>query len=228
MKTRSPILVIDDEIHIRRLLCAALTRAGYEPLEASTAREAIHLAETRQPVAALIDLGLPDRDGLELVAAFAKRKEMALLVVSARDDAQDKIAALDLGADDFVSKPFDPDELLARLRASLRRIGADSSSEGPFNVGEIILDETAHKVLRSGVQVHLTPKEFAMFALLARHAGKVVTHSQILRTVWGPAHVEDIEYLRVTARALRLKLENDPSRPRLIRNEPGIGYRLCE
>jgi two-component system KDP operon response regulator KdpE len=220
------ILVVDDELHIRRLICAALSRSGYAPLEAEDARTALHMAQTHDLSAAFVDLGLPDRDGLELVDQLARKGDMAILVVSARDATADKIAALDLGADDFVTKPFDTDELLARLRAALRRHGGRSSGDGPITVGEIDVDEAAHLVRKAGVAVHLTPKEFAVLALLARHQGRVVTHAQLLRTVWGPAHESDLEYLRVTARNLRLKLEADPARPVLIRNEPGIGYRL--
>jgi two-component system KDP operon response regulator KdpE len=226
MNHRSTILVVDDELHIRRLICAALARSGYEALEADNARTALHIAQTQTPAAAFVDLGLPDRDGLELVNSLARIDGMAILVVSARDGTEDKIAALDLGADDFVTKPFDTDELLARLRAALRRQGMRESDVGPIRVGTIEVDEAAHLVRKHGAEVHLTPKEFAVFALLARSQGRVVTHAQLLRTVWGPAHESDLEYLRVTARNLRLKLEDDPSRPMLIRNEPGIGYRL--
>lgn len=220
------ILVVDDELHIRRLICAALARSGYTPLEAENARTALHLAQTQTPAAAFVDLGLPDRDGLELVDRLAQIGGMAILVVSARDTTADKIAALDLGADDFVTKPFDTEELLARLRAALRRQGKRLNEAEPIRVGAIEIDEAAHLVRKQGVEVHLTPKEFAVLALLARSHGRVVTHAQLLRTVWGPAHEQSLEYLRVTARNLRLKLETDPARPLLIRNEPGIGYRL--
>lgn len=223
--TLTTILIVDDELHIRRLLGAALTRSGYAVVEAQNAREAMHLAQAHTPAAALIDLGLPDRDGLELVAHFAKAA-MALIVVSARDATDDKIAALDLGADDFIGKPFDTEELLARLRAALRRRTVETRSDGPLHCGPITIDEAGHKVTKNGVAVHLTPKEFALLTLLARNAGRVVTHAQLLRQVWGAAHEGDIEYLRVAARALRKKLEDDPARPALIRNEPGIGYRL--
>lgn len=226
MTAAGPVLVVDDEIHIRRLLGAALTRAGYRVIEAPDARTALHTARTQPLVAAIIDLGLPDRDGLELVDLFARQGEMAILIVSARDATADKIAALDLGADDFVTKPFDTEELLARLRSALRRRGAQPRSETRLNIGDVLIDADAHTVTKAGESVHLTPKEFALLLMLARHSGRVVTHAQLLRHVWGPAHEEDIEYLRVAARSLRRKLEDDPARPRLIRNEPGIGYRL--
>jgi len=222
------ILVVDDELHIRRLMCAALSRSGYEVVEAENARSALHIAQTRQISAAFVDLGLPDRDGLELVDALARISEMAILVVSARDATVDKIAALDLGADDFVAKPFDTDELLARLRAALRQRLPSERKSGPIVVGAIDVDIDGHVVRKNGEEVHLTPKEFALLALLAQHRGRVVTHAHLLRTVWGAAHESDLEYLRVAARNLRLKLEDIPGRPAHIRNEPGIGYRLTE
>lgn len=226
MTQAGPILVVDDELHIRRLIGAALARVGYAILEAADVRAALHLAQVHEPVAAFIDLGLPDRDGLELVNALARKGGIAILVISARDATTDKIAALDLGADDFVSKPFDTDELLARLRAALRRQGKQADTQAIIRIAEIEIDEAAHLVRRAGQEIHLTPKEFALIALLARNQGRVVTHAQLLRSVWGPAHERDLEYLRVAARNLRLKLEDDPARPKLIKNEPGIGYRV--
>lgn len=224
----APILVVDDELHIRRLIQASLARSGYAVIEAENAKNALHIVQTRDVAAAIVDLGLPDRDGLELVDVFARKGGMAILVVSARDATADKIAALDLGADDFIAKPFDTDELLARLRAALRRHTTVQPDCGPISVGTIEIDVAAHIVRKNGEDVHLTPKEFALLALLARHRGRVVTHSQLLRTVWGVAHESDLEYLRVAARNLRLKLEDVPARPAHIRNEPGIGYRLTE
>jgi two-component system KDP operon response regulator KdpE len=228
MKRPGPVLIVDDELHIRRLLGAALTRAGYVVLEADCGRTALHLAQTQSPIAALIDLGLPDKDGLELVDALARKGGTALLVVSAREATADKIAALDLGADDFLTKPFDTEELLARLRAALRRHGQSDQSQALVRVGPLEIDEAAHLVRKRAVEVHLTPKEFALLLLLARNQGRIVTHAHLLRTVWGPAHERDLEYLRVAARSLRLKLEDDPSRPVMIKNEPGIGYRIVD
>ena len=226
MNSRLKILVVDDEVHIRRLIAVALKRDGYEPVEAATAKEALSFFEIVHPAAVLIDLGLPDRDGLELVTKFAATKSIAILVVSARESTDDKIAALDLGADDYVTKPFDSDELLARLRAALRRQTATVEGETNIRTGSLDIDLGARIVRRAGAEVRLTPKEYAFLTELARSAGRVVTHTQILRSVWGAAHDRDVEYLRVTARALRLKLEDDPARPAIIRNEPGIGYRL--
>lgn len=222
------VLVVDDEMQIRRLLSTALRRAGYETLEAATAREAASLNERHNPAAALVDLGLPDRDGLELVALLAKSPACAVIVVSARDATNEKVAALDLGAVDYVTKPFDTEELLARLRAALRRTGPNPQQPEIVRFADIEIDLPSRLVRKSGQEVHLTPKEHALLGALAAYPGRVITHAQLLKTIWGPAHVEDIEYLRVTARSLRLKLEPDPSRPKHIRNEPGVGYRLCE
>jgi two-component system KDP operon response regulator KdpE len=219
------ILIVDDEPQIRRLLEAAVARGGYRTLAAASGREAIHLAETHSPDGALVDLGLPDRDGIELVARFA-RSGMAVIVVSARDATAEKIAALDLGAADYVVKPFDTDELLARLRAALRTKSADTGQSGEVAFGDVVIDLNARLIHRQGQEVRLAPKEYALLALLARNAGRVVTHAQLLKTVWGPAHENDVEYLRVAVRAIRKKLEVDPTKPQLIRNEPSVGYRL--
>jgi two-component system KDP operon response regulator KdpE len=173
----------------------------------------------------LLDLGLPDRDGLELINLF-KSAGVAVLVVSARDATEQKVTALDLGADDYVTKPFDTDEVLARIRTALRhQLSADARSP-LVTVGAVEIDLELRRVRKAGEEVHLTPKEYAFVAELARHPDKVVTHSQLLRSVWGPGHDQDVEYLRVAARGIRRKLEDDPSSPHLIRNEPGVGYRL--
>jgi two-component system, OmpR family, KDP operon response regulator KdpE len=219
------ILIVDDEPQIRRLLEAAVNRGGYRTLAAASGREAMHLAETHSPDGALVDLGLPDRDGIELVAHFARRG-MAVIVVSARDATAEKIAALDLGAADYVVKPFDTDELLARLRAALRTKSADTGQAGEVAFGDVVINFDARLIHRQGQEVRLAPKEYALLELLARNAGRVVTHAQLLKTVWGPAHAHDVEYLRVAVRAIRRKLEVDPTKPQLIRNEPGVGYRL--
>ncbi|MBA3898245.1 MAG: response regulator transcription factor [Sphingomonadaceae bacterium] len=226
MAERLKILIVDDDAHIRRLLSVTLKRGGYEPVEASDARAALSLAAIVKPALALVDLGLPDRDGLEVVAALAAGPGIAVLVVSAREATGEKIAALDLGAEDYVTKPFDTDELLARIRAALRRRVAGAGERTLIRAGAIEIDLAARIVRRDGAELGLTPKEYALLAELARNAGRVVTHAQLLTTIWGPAHAGDIEYLRMTARGLRLKLEDEPSRPRLIRNEPGVGYRL--
>ena len=226
MNANAPnILVVDDELAIRRLLGAALTRAGYRVVEAADARAAMAASAIDKPELVLLDLGLPDRDGLELIPLLAKAGA-AVLVLSARETTDDKVAALDLGAEDYVTKPFDSEELLARVRSALRRRVAMQAEAAVVRCGGVEIDLVARQVRRDGAEVHLTPKEFGLLAELAKHPGRVKTHAQILREVWGPAHEADVEYLRVAVRALRQKLEPDPAQPTLIRNEPGIGYRL--
>lgn len=219
------ILVIDDEPAIRRLLATSLARGGYRVVEAGTAREALNAVHIDKPEIALLDLGLPDRDGLELVPLL-KSAGVAVLVVSARDETEQKVTALDLGADDYVTKPFDTEEVLARVRTALRHRLSREGAAPAVRIGDVEIDLAARLVRRGGAEVHLTPKEFGFVAELARHPGRVVTHAQLLRTVWGAGHEGDVEYLRVAARGVRRKLEDDPARPVLIRNEPGVGYRL--
>jgi len=227
MPARPPkILVVDDEPQIRTLLRATLGRAGYAIAEAANAREALSAKSIDKPDLILLDLGLPDRDGLELITALRAEPRSALIVVSARDQTEQKVAALDLGADDYVTKPFDTEELLARVRASLRQRLASESERQVIEAGAVIIDLLSRIVRRDGVDVHVTPKEWDLLAELAKHPGRVLTHENLLRTVWGPAHLGQTEYLRVAIRALRQKLEAEPSQPRLIVNEPGVGYRL--
>lgn len=219
------IVVVDDEAAIRRLLRAALERCGYGVTEAANGREALTAVQIDRPDVVLLDLGLPDREGLELVPLIRKAGA-ALLVVSAREATDQKVAALDLGADDYITKPFDSEEILARIRTALRHRLAAKGDDAVIRVGDVEIDLAARRVVRAGEEVHLTPKEYGFLAELARHPGRVITHAQLLRSVWGPAHEQDVEYLRVAARGVRKKLEADPAAPALIRNEPGIGYRL--
>ncbi|MFC0684593.1 response regulator [Novosphingobium clariflavum] len=218
------ILVVDDEPAIRRLFHAGLSRAGYAVVEAGTAREALNAMAIDKPEVVLLDLGLPDRDGLELIPLM--RGQAAILVVSAREATDQKVAALDLGADDYVAKPFDSEEVLARIRTALRHRVPAEAAERPVRRGDVEIDLAARLVRKGGAEVHLTPKEYGFLAELARNAGRVITHAQLLRTVWGPGHESDVEYLRVAARGIRRKLEDDPASPSLLRNEPGVGYRL--
>jgi two-component system, OmpR family, KDP operon response regulator KdpE len=219
------ILVVDDEPAIRRLLHSSLSRANYRIVEAGSARETLASIQIDKPEVVLLDLGLPDRDGLELIPII-KGAGPAVIVVSARDATDQKVAALDLGADDYVSKPFDSEEVLARIRATLRHRLASETGVPVVRCGDVEIDLAARQIRKSGVEVHLTPKEYAFVAELAKTPGRVVTHSQLLKSVWGPGHESDVEYLRVAARGIRRKLEADPAQPSLLRNEPGVGYRL--
>lgn len=222
----SRILCVDDEPAILRLLEVVLRRDGHDVVPASDARAAL-AALAHAPVdAALLDLGLPDRDGLELLGLIRARCDAPVVVVSARGEVQEKVTALDLGASDYVTKPFDGDELLARLRVALRSSGKTVAKAEVLEHGPVSLDLPRHEARVADRLVQLTPKEFAVLHALVEAGGRVLTHGALLESVWGKAHREDVEYLRVVIRALRLKLEEDPARPQLIRNEPGIGYRL--
>jgi two-component system, OmpR family, KDP operon response regulator KdpE len=220
------ILVVDDEPQIRRLLRNTLERAEYEVVPAADAREAMRLLGFEKPDAVLLDLGLPDRDGLEMIPLVKSRSDATLMVVSAREDVAEKVAALDLGADDYLTKPFDTEELLARIRTALRHRLASHAERELIQAGEIEIDLGHRRVRRAGGEVHLSRKEYDVLAELAKHPDRVISHSQLLRAVWGPAHETRVDYLRIVVRNLRQKLEGDPARPRLIVNELGVGYRL--
>ncbi|HJS10042.1 response regulator transcription factor [Sphingopyxis sp.] len=226
MKVRHKILVVDDELHIRRLIHAALARADYAIVEAESAREALELLREERPDIVLLDLGLPDRDGLELVPLVKQQSDTTLIVVSARDATDQKVAALDLGADDYLTKPFDTDELLARVRVALRNRMTRDGGMLAVTAGDVTIDLIARTVVKAGHEVHLTPKEYAVLAQLARHPGRVITHNQIMAEVWPHEAEHHVEYLRVLVRTLRQKLETDPQQPQIINNELGIGYRL--
>jgi two-component system KDP operon response regulator KdpE len=226
MKVRHKVLIVDDELHIRRLIHAALARADYAIVEAENAREALEILREGRPDIVLLDLGLPDRDGLELVPLVKQQSDTTLIVVSAREATEQKVAALDLGADDYLTKPFDTDELLARVRVALRNRMTRDGGMLAVTAGDVTIDLIARTVVKAGREVHLTPKEYAVLAQLARHPGRVITHNQIMAEVW-PREVEHhVEYLRVLVRTLRQKLETDPQQPQIISNELGIGYRL--
>lgn len=226
MKVRHKILIVDDELHIRRLIHATLARADYAIVEAENAREAMERLRDERPDIVLLDLGLPDRDGLELVPLIKQQSGTTLIVVSARDATEEKVAALDLGADDYLTKPFDTDELLARVRVALRNRLTRDGGNLSLTVGDVTMDMIARTVTKGGQEVHLTPKEYAVLAQLARFPGRVITHNQIMNEVWPHEHEHHVEYLRVLVRTLRQKLEADPQQPRIICNELGIGYRL--
>ena len=222
------ILVVDDEPQIQRFLKPALIAAGFDVETAGTAAEATRLAATRAPDLIVLDLGLPDGDGKTVIEAVRAFSPVPIIVLSARDQEIEKIAALDLGANDYVEKPFGIGELLARIRVALRQAEPRAEVVAPRAFGDLALDLEFRRVLRDGRPVHLTPKEFELFALLAAHANKVVTHHQALTQIWGPAHHDDVQYLRVVIAQLRAKLEADPARPLHLLNEAGIGYRLVE
>ena len=220
------ILIVEDDPQIRRFIRATLTAEGYVYHEAVTAADGLTQANVRRPDLILLDLGLPDRDGLEVIRRVRESSQMPIVVLSARGEENDKIAALDLGADDYVAKPFGVGELLARIRAALRRSAA-VAPEGPvlrFGRVEIDLDKRIVKV--DGEEVHLTPNEYRLLQVLIKYPGKVLTQRQLLNEVWGPNHLDQAQYLRVYIAQLRRKLESDPARPKHLQTEPGIGYRL--
>ncbi len=219
------ILVVDDEPSIRRLLRNTLERAGYAVVEAADGRDAVLRAGVEYPSAILLDLGLPDRDGLGLIPLLLQNSDTVILVVSARDATDEKVAALDLGAHDFVSKPFDTDELLARLRVALRHRGASETAPKIVRKGDVTIDLDRRLVCRGTVELHLTRKEHDVLALLARHAGRVVTHDRILAVAWAGEDPR-VEYLRIVVRNLRQKLEAPGAVGSIIANELGVGYRL--
>jgi two-component system KDP operon response regulator KdpE len=222
------VLVIEDEPQMRRFLRAALESHDYRPVEAATAREGIAQATSRTPDVILLDLGLPDADGIDLTRRIREWSHTPIIVISARGKEQDKIAALDAGADDYLTKPFGVGELMARLRVALRHAaqGPDAQPEPVFTVGDLRVDLVRRQVFFGDTEVHLTPTEYKLLTLLVRHAGKVLTHRQLLKEVWGPNAVEHSHYVRVYMTQLRHKLERDATRPKYLLTEPGVGYRL--
>jgi two-component system KDP operon response regulator KdpE len=218
-------LVIDDEVQIRRLLRVVLESADYQVHEAETATQGLTDAATRRPDVVLLDLGLPDSDGVNVLRRLREWSQVPVIVLSVRDDEEGKVAALDAGADDYVTKPFSSAELLARLRAAQRKTRPEEEISR-FKCGDLIVDLTARVVTRAGHEVKLTATEYALLRLFVRHAGRVLTHRQILREIWGPKSEEHRQYLRVYVTHLRQKIERDPAAPELVKTEPGIGYRL--
>jgi two-component system KDP operon response regulator KdpE len=220
------ILVVDDERQIQLFLRLSLEAAGYQVRIAGSARAALDSFVAGSPDLVILDLGLPDLDGKTVIGQIRQTSDVPVIVLSARGAEGEKIDSLDLGANDFVQKPFGIGELLARIRAALRTRIAISDGD-VLSLANVTIDVKAHPVRRHGAPVHLTPKEFELLTLLARHPGRVLTHRQILAKVWGPAHVEDVAYLRVLIGQLRQKIEPVPAEPRLILTETGIGYRVC-
>lgn len=220
------ILIVDDEPAIRRLLRNTLERAGYTVVDAIDAREAMLRAVADEPDAILLDLGLPDADGLGLIPRLHAQGDAPILVVSARDATDEKVAALDLGAEDYLTKPFDTQELLARLRAALRHRGVSEATQHIVRRGDLVIDLDRRLVQRAGDEVHLTRKEHDVLAVLARHVGRTVTHDRIIATAWAGDDDPRIEYLRIVVRNLRQKLEAPAAVGSVIANELGVGYRL--
>jgi two-component system, OmpR family, KDP operon response regulator KdpE len=223
------ILVIDDEPQIRKFLRISLNAHGYEVVEAARGGEGLAKCATERPDLVILDLGLPDQDGQRVIAQLREWSSVPIIVLSVRTGEAEKVAALDGGADDYVTKPFGIHELLARVRAVLRsRKQEGAAPPSAVAVGDLAIDLARHRVRVGGAEVKLSRKEFALLRVLALHAGRIVTHQQLLREVWGPAHEHETHYLRIYIGHLRQKLRDDPADPRYISNEPGVGYRLLE
>jgi two-component system KDP operon response regulator KdpE len=224
------VLVIEDEPQIQRFLAAALEAHGYAAEFAGNGTDGLRLASVRQPEIVIVDLGLPDISGLDVIARLRVWYTRPILVLSARSQESDKVAALDLGADDYLTKPFGVPELMARLRVALRHVAdrAGADAQAHIDIGNLHIDLAARRVQRDGDDIHLTPIEYKLLIALVQHRGKVLTHRHLLREVWGAAHVESPQYLRIYMRALRNKIEPEPARPRYLLTEIGVGYRLAD
>ncbi len=223
------ILVVEDEPQMRKFIRASLSSHGYRVLEAERAADAVMMMTSHNPEMVLLDLGLPDGDGIDLTKQLREWSRVPIIVLSARGREDDKVAALDAGADDYLTKPFGVNELLARIRVALRHAqtrGVDSGSFQTLEFGELKIDLVRREVFRGTEELHLTPIEYKLLVLFAQNAGKVLTHRQILKEVWGPAYATQTHYVRVHMAELRKKIEADPSRPKLLVTEPGVGYRL--
>jgi two-component system KDP operon response regulator KdpE len=228
MSGKTRVLVIDDEAAILKFLKPALEASNYEMTSAGTVTEAIKRIAAESPDIVLLDLGLPDGDGKDVIRRAREWSDVPIIVLSAREREAEKIEALDLGADDYVNKPFNVGELMARMRTALRHRMQRKSEIPVLKVGGLEVDSVRHRATRAGAELKLTPKEFELLSFLAKHAGRVVTHKQILTAVWGPAHAEDTQYLRVYVGQLRQKIEEHADDPHIILTEPGIGYRIAE
>jgi two-component system, OmpR family, KDP operon response regulator KdpE len=228
MTGKTRVLVVDDEIAILRFLKPALEANDYEMVSSGTVAEALRRIAADAPDIVLLDLGLPDGDGKQVIQRAREWSDLPIIVLSAREREAEKIEALDLGADDYVNKPFQVGELMARMRTALRHRMLRQAQTPLLRVGGVEIDAVRHRVTRAGAEIKLTPKEFELISFLARHAGRVLTHKQILTAVWGPAHTEDTQYLRVYVGQLRQKIEDKPDDPQIVLTEPGIGYRVAE
>ena len=225
---KAVVLLIEDEPQMRRFLKITLQGHGYRLLEAQSGQEGLTEVATRNPEIVLLDLGLPDIDGLEVTKRIREWSRVPIIVLSARDQEDDRIRALDAGADDYLTKPFGAGELLARIRVALRHVSLQQTGgeEPVFILANLKVDFSKRQVFREGTEVHVTPIEYKLLAALIRHAGKVLTHKQLMKEVWGAGYIDQTHYLRIYMAQLRHKLEADPARPRFFINEPGIGYRL--
>ena len=227
MKPGPLVLVVDDELQMRRFLRASLASRDFAVVEAASAQEALSLLVSHNPEIVLLDLGLPDQDGVQWTRSVREWSHTPIIVISAREQEGDKVRALDAGADDYLTKPFGLNELLARMRVALRHAEQTGAAEEPvLDLGPLRLDLARRQVTIEGRELRLTPIEYRILSLLARNAGKVLTHSHILREVWGPGHTQQTHYLRVYMAQLRRKLQADLARPHLLTTEPGVGYRL--
>ena len=223
------ILLVDDEIAIQRAMAPLLRSRGYSVTVAGSGREALEAAERDRPDLIILDLGLPDMDGTDVCRQVRERSDTPILILSARGAEQDKVAALDHGADDYVTKPFGPEELMARIRATLRRsLGREETLHGQLQRGDLMIDFDRHRVYRGDVEIRLTRKEFELLTLLVTHAGRVLTHRAILKAIWGDHSVDQPEHLRVLMGQLRKKIEPDPAQPRYLLTEPWVGYRFAD
>jgi two-component system KDP operon response regulator KdpE len=223
------IIVVEDEVQIRRFLRTTLVSEGYQVFEAETGKQGLTEAAMRKPDLIILDLGLPDMDGVEVVKGIRLWSSIPIIILSARSQESDKISALDAGADDYLVKPFGAGELLARIRVALRHVSsvANGDEDGIFTLDDLKVDMIHRKVIVGNAEVHLTPIEYRLLTVLIKHAGKVLTHRLLLQEVWGPNYVERAHYLRVYMGTLRHKLEKDPARPRFLLTEVGVGYRLA-
>lgn len=221
------LLLVEDEAPIRRFVRASLTSEGYRVEEADTAKQAIRIATQQPPDLVILDLGLPDGDGLDVLQRLREWSRAPVVILSARDQEKQKVAALDAGADDYLTKPFGTGELLARIRVALRHANRTPDESAVFESGDLKIDLATRRVFAHGAEVKLTPLEYKLLATLVKHAGKVLTHSFLLKEVWGPQQVRETHYVRVFMAGLRRKIEEDPARPRHLLTEQGVGYRLA-
>jgi two-component system KDP operon response regulator KdpE len=228
MAARARILLVDDELAIQRAIGPLLRSRGYDVDTAGTGAEALRMFTARPPALVVLDLGLPDLEGTEVCRRIRETSEVPIIVLSARAAEADKVQALDLGADDYVTKPFGPEELLARIRVALRRVASGNTEEtGVFRAGALTIDYDRRRVVRDGTEIRLTPKEFDLLSLLARNHDRVLTHRAILKAVWGANAVEQPEHLWTLVAQLRKKIEPDPAHPKYLLSEPWVGYRLA-